>query len=85
MAGRPKGSPNKGKPFQIALRMELAAAGEEHKALRTIAKGLIAKASQGDLIAIKEIADRLDGKPTKSVEVTGDLWISHEEALESLA
>lgn len=52
------------KPFADALRMELLAAGEDHKALRTIARNLIGLASDdgGKLDAIKEIADRLDGK-----------------------
>ena len=44
MAGRPKGSPNKGKPFRDALRMELAAMGGDQKALRAIAQELIDKA-----------------------------------------
>jgi len=43
--------------------MELLAAGEDHKALRLIARNLIAQAQTKDgLAAIKEIADRLDGK-----------------------
>ena len=50
------------KPFRDALRMELAAAGEDQRALRSIARRLIAKAEEGDLIAVKEIADRMDGK-----------------------
>lgn len=50
------------KPFRDALRMELAAAGEDHKALRSVANALIAKAAMGDVQAIKEIADRMDGK-----------------------
>jgi hypothetical protein len=84
MAGRPVGSVTKDKPFRDALRMQLAAAGEDHKALRTIAQGLIDRAAEGDVAAIKEIADRLDGKPTRSVEVSGGLGLSHEEWLEKL-
>jgi hypothetical protein len=84
MAGRPQGSMTKDKPFRDALRMQLAAAGEDHKALRTIAQGLIDRAAQGDVGAIKEIADRLDGRPSRSVEVSGGLAISHEEWLEML-
>ena len=55
------------KPFRDALRMEIAAAGEDHKALRLVASALIAKASEGDVPAIKEIADRLDGKVAQSI------------------
>lgn len=65
---RPKGAENKDKPFREALRMELAAAGEDHKALRAVASALIAKAAMGDVPAIKEIADRLDGKAAQPIE-----------------
>lgn len=65
---RPKGAENKDKPFREALRMELAAAGEDHKALRSVAGALIAKAATGDVQAIKEIADRLDGKAAQPIE-----------------
>lgn len=71
MAGRPKGSQNKDKPFRDALRMEIAAAGEDRKALRAVAQALIGKAIMGDVQAIKELGDRLDGKPAQAV-VGGD-------------
>lgn len=59
------------KPFRDALRMELAAAGEDHKKLRTIARKLIDEAEGGDMQAIREIADRMDGKPAQAV-IGGD-------------
>lgn len=68
---RPAGSPNKDKPFRDALRMELADAGEDHKALRSIAAKMIALAAAGDMQAIKEIGDRLDGKPAQAI-IGGD-------------
>ena len=68
---RPAGSPNKDKPFRDALRMEIAALGDEDpKALRGLARRLLEMASAGDqsLAAIKEVADRLDGKPAQAIE-----------------
>jgi phage I-like protein len=59
------------KPYREALRMELAAAGDDMKELREIAKAHIAKCKEGDLQAIKEFADRLDGKPTQMLEHVG--------------
>jgi len=56
------------------LRMELKAAGEDHKALRAIAKNLINLAQKDDekaLPAINAIADRLDGKPAQAI-IGGD-------------
>ena len=67
MAGRPKGSQNKDKPFRDALRLELAEIGEDHKGLRVIASKLVGHAMAGDMPAIKEIADRLDGKPAQAI------------------
>jgi len=51
--------------------MELAAAGEDMKKLREIARTHIAKAAAGDMQAIKELADRLDGKPAQMLEHSG--------------
>jgi NADPH-dependent ferric siderophore reductase len=62
---------NKGKD----KRMEIAAAGEDHKALRQIARNLIALAQKEELAAlpaINAIADRLDGKPAQESTVTID-------------
>jgi hypothetical protein len=51
--------------------MELAAAGEDMKKLREIAKVHIARCEAGDMQAIKELADRLDGKPGQILEHHG--------------
>ena len=55
------------KPFRDALRMEIAAAGEDHKALRKVARALLTKAAAGDVHAIREIGDRMDGKVAQAV------------------
>ena len=68
-SGNPKGR-RSDKPFKDALRMELAAVeDDDHKSLRRIARRLIDAAATGDLAAIKELADRLDGKPRQETDV----------------
>lgn len=49
--------------------MELAAVGDDHKALRLIARNLIDMAMNdgGKLEAIKELADRSDGKVPQAI------------------
>ena len=70
LAARGKPGP-KHKPFRDALEMQLKAAGDNHKALRRIADKLISLADAGDLQAIREIADRQDGKVPQGL-VGGD-------------
>lgn len=60
------------KPYRDALRMELAAAGDNMKELREIARAHIDAAKSGDMGAIKELADRMDGKPAQEQTVTID-------------
>jgi hypothetical protein len=71
--GRPAGSQNKDKPFREALRMELAALDDDdHKSLRGLARNLLKIAAGDDgFQAIKEVADRLDGKSVQATEITG--------------
>src|SRR5262245_65791809 len=57
------------KPYREALRLELAAAGEDMKKLREIAKAHIARCEAGDMQAIRELADRLDGKPAQMLDL----------------
>jgi hypothetical protein len=56
------------KLYREALHLELAAAGENLKKLREIAKVHIARCAAGDMQAIRELADRLDGKPATNIE-----------------
>jgi hypothetical protein len=65
--GRPIGSLNRQKPFANALRMEICA-GNDARHLRAIARKLIEMAEGGDLQAIKEVGDRLDGKCAQVIE-----------------
>ena len=45
------------------------------KALRLLARKLVDKAIGGDVMALKEIGDRLDGKTTQAVDLTGQVQI----------
>src|SRR6266545_696394 len=63
--GRPIGSSNREKPFNDALRIALR--GDPLR-LRRIAERLAEKAEEGDLAAIRELADRLDGKPAQVID-----------------
>ncbi|KRQ94456.1 hypothetical protein [Bradyrhizobium valentinum] len=66
--GRPIGSVNKEKPFNDALRIALR--GDPLR-LRRIADKLATLAEEGDLGAIRELADRLDGKPAQVIDRRG--------------
>lgn len=61
------------KPFRDALRMEIADAGEDRKRLRRVASALLAKAEEGDVQAIREVADRIDGKVPQGIGGTDEL------------
>lgn len=43
--------------------------------LRAIAEALYDRAEQGDVAAIKEIGDRLDGKALQSVDLTAEVEV----------
>jgi len=62
------------KPFRDALRLEIATAQDDndYKSLRRIARELLSKASGGDVVAIKEVADRLDGKVPQAIVGSDD-------------
>lgn len=64
-SGNPAGRPKR-KAFSDALLMELAQSGDPER-LRKVARALIAKALDGDMPAIKELADRLDGKVPQAI------------------
>jgi hypothetical protein len=57
----------KGLPFREALDKALKQ-GDPNR-LRNIAEKLLAMAADGDLEAVKEVANRLDGRPGQRVEI----------------
>ena len=69
-SGNPGGKRQE-KLFATALRMELKSVGDDQKRLRAIARKLLDEAEGGNLSAIREVADRLDGKPCQALEHGG--------------
>jgi len=63
---------NRQKPFTDVLRVALLSGGGRR--LRVIAEKLVEKAEEGDLQAIREVIDRLDGKATQPIE-RGDVQL----------
>ena len=59
----------KGKLFYDALRIALVQ--EDRKSLRKITDKLVKAAEEGDAWAVKEIMDRMDGKPVNTTELGG--------------
>ena len=69
MAGRPPSE----KSFANMLRVAISEAhGEGGTKLRAVADALVKKAMEGDVAAIREIGDRLDGKVPQALAHTGD-------------
>ena len=81
--GGPIGSVNREKPFADALRMEICV-GNDPRRLRAIARKLIEMAEGGDIQAIKEVGDSLDGKCSQLVE-RGDVTVEVLSARELFA
>ncbi len=85
--GRPKGAENRNREWRDAIRKaahELRAADDSDKpkkvrAIRLLARKLVTKALEGDVAAIREVGDRLDGKATQSVQVDQSVQITHIE------
>jgi hypothetical protein len=68
MAGNANSGRKQEKPFRDALRMELAKLQDnDQRGLRKIASALIEAAEGGDMQAIKELADRVDGKVPQGI------------------
>lgn len=72
--GRSGTNKNKDKPWADALRIAANREGEDgRKHLIAIAEKCVAAARTGDMMAIKEIGDRLDGKPSQAIEHAGEI------------
>ena len=70
--GAPLGNNNNKKNRPFAEAINRAIAQDDGKRLRAIAEALLTKAADGDISAIKEFADRTDGKVVQQLEGSGD-------------
>ena len=72
MAGAPLGNTNSSKSNRLwGDTIRRAIAQSDADVLRKIAEALLAKAAEGDMAAIKELGDRIDGKSMQAVELSG--------------
>jgi hypothetical protein len=79
MAGAPKGNTNavKSRPWADAINKALCQSRDGKPAkLRALAEKLVDQALEGDMTAMKEMGDRVDGKALASIEVKGDISLS---------
>ena len=65
--GNPNGRPKSVKQFKDALNIAIKRTDGDKTMLAKIAEALVDKAIAGDVPAIREIGDRLDGKPTQLI------------------
>lgn len=76
MAGAPLGNQNarKGRIWSQAIERALAkrSRADQIEAIDAMAEKLLALCDQGDLQALKEFGDRMEGKPAQSIAVSGD-------------
>ena len=76
--GAPKGNNNAGKARSWAEAIDKALKQSKDgmpQKLRALADKIIDMALDGDMAAMKEIGDRVDGKALAHVHVTGDLGL----------
>jgi ribosomal protein L17 len=81
--GRPKGAGSE-RLFKQALHAQIAAAGDDLKKLRKVADALLAKAESGDIHAIREVADRIDGKVAQQIAGAdeGPIQVEHSDSFD---
>lgn len=75
MAGAPPGNQNaaKAKIWHAAVMRALRKRSktDQLEALDELAEQFLDAVAKGDLVAFKELGDRLDGKPKQQIEATG--------------
>ena len=64
----------------IMIAVNRMASDGKTKHLDLLAARLVKSAAEGDVAALREIGDRLDGKPTQEATITHDGEITHVSA-----
>jgi hypothetical protein len=84
-SGNPGGKA-RGRPWRDAIERALARrAGKVNpQAIDDLADKLIDLGFAGDLHALREMGDRLEGKPAQAIEHSGMIAATHEELLKQL-
>lgn len=85
VSGNPGGQP-KNKIWRDAIeRAVMRRQGKQDlKGIDDLADKLLEAAALGDIPALKELGDRLDGKPAQAIEHSGFIAQTHEDVLENL-
>jgi hypothetical protein len=72
-SGNPNGRPKSVKQFKDALTLAVKRTDGDKTKLAQIAEALVERAMAGDVSAIREVGDRLDGKSAQPVGGDDDL------------
>lgn len=68
MAGvKGRSGPKQEKPWRDAIMLAVNELDGDQKKLRKLAEKLVTEAIEGNVTALKEIGDRLDGKPAQAL------------------
>lgn len=72
-SGNPAGS-QASKPWREAINRAIARAqnDDDYRSLNKLADKLLEKAAEGDMGALKELGDRLDGRPAQAITGADD-------------
>ncbi len=71
--GAPRGNTNNSQDNRLWGNTIRRVLTQNPERLRKIAESLVTAAEAGDMAAIKEIGDRLDGRPTQAIEASGEI------------
>jgi len=72
LSGNPGGKPKRAKLFERELLAALKEAGTDGEKLQMVARSLVDQAIAGNVAAIREIADRVDGKVPQALNHGAD-------------